>query len=263
MSYDDLRGRVGYSPTRCRLRRVIKALLFDFDGVVVDTEVPTYQSWRDIYAEHGVDLALSDWLPAVGSGSSTSGRRGSFDAVAHLERLIGATVDRADVIARRTRRKEELYVRAPLLPGVRERLMEAKRLGLRTAIVTRNRTDRVTAQCRRVGLHHEWGVLVCANEDPTGDKAELYRRALDLLDVRIEEALAFEDSPSGVRAAKRAGLVCVAVPNEITRAASFDEADLVLGSLAECSIAELVSTFSSAAMPTKRERPAWPASHKS
>ena len=242
---------------------MIKALLFDFDGVIVDTEVPTYQSWRDVYAEHGVDLALGDWLPAVGSGSSSSGSKGSFDAVAHLEALIGATVDRADVIARRKRRKTELYERAPLLPGVAERLLEAERLGLRTAIVTRNRTDRVTAQCRRVGLQHEWGALVCANEDPTGDKAELYRRAIDLLDVRIEEALAFEDSASGVHAAKRAGLACVAVPNEITRAASFDGADLVLGSLAECSIADLVSTFGSTARPTERGRPGSPASRKS
>jgi beta-phosphoglucomutase-like phosphatase (HAD superfamily) len=52
---------------------VIRALLFDFDGVVVDTEGPTYQAWRDTYAEYGVDLALEDWLPAVGSGSSVSG----------------------------------------------------------------------------------------------------------------------------------------------------------------------------------------------
>jgi beta-phosphoglucomutase-like phosphatase (HAD superfamily) len=70
---------------------VITALLCDFDGVIVDTEIPTFQSWRDTYAEYGVDLALDDCLPAVGSGSSTSV---VFDAVAHLERLIGTTVDR-------------------------------------------------------------------------------------------------------------------------------------------------------------------------
>ena len=77
---------------------MVAALLFDFDGVIVDTEVPTFQSWRDTYADYGVDLALEDWLPAVGSGSSVSG---AFDAVAHLERLIGTTVDREAVIAHR------------------------------------------------------------------------------------------------------------------------------------------------------------------
>ena len=209
---------------------MIAALLFDFDGVIVDTEVPTFQSWRDTYAEYGVDLSLDDWLPAVGSGSSVSG---AFDAVAHLERLTGKPVDREAVIARRSRRKAELYAGAPLLAGVRERLAEAHERGIPTAIVTRNRQNRVTAQCATVGLDHPWQALICADEDPTCDKADLYRRALAVLEVQASRALAFEDSPSGVRAANQAGVRCVAVPNDITRGASFDEADLVLSSLAD------------------------------
>src|SRR5207237_3807390 len=107
-------------------RAVIRALLFDFDGTVVDTEIATYQAWRDVYAEHGVDLSLEDYLPAVGTGSSVAG---AFDAVAHLERLIGSSVDREELVARRAQRKAELYERAPLLAGVRERLAEAQSLG--------------------------------------------------------------------------------------------------------------------------------------
>jgi HAD superfamily hydrolase (TIGR01509 family) len=206
---------------------MIQALLFDFDGVIVDTEIATCEAWREVYAEHGAELTLEDWLPAVGSGSSTSG---AFDAVSHLERLIGTPVEREAVIARRKRRKAELYERAPLLPGVRERLAEAQPLGVKTAIVTRNSDERVSAQCRLVGLDHQWDALVCANEEPTQDKAGLYRRALEVLEVPPSEAVAFEDSPAGLRAAKRSGVRCVAVPNEITRAAAFDEADLVLPS---------------------------------
>jgi HAD superfamily hydrolase (TIGR01509 family) len=216
---------------------VITALLFDFDGVVVDTEVATYQAWRDTYAEYGVDLALEDWLPAVGSGSSTEG---AFDAVAHLEGLIGRTVDREAVIAGRSRRKSELYAGAPLLPGVREVLGEAKGRGMQTAVVTRNREDRVAAQLRSVGLEHEWDALVCANENPLRDKAELYRLTLAKLGVGADEALAFEDSPAGVDAAKRAGVLCAAVPNEITRRADFAEADVVLPSLAAHSLDEIL-----------------------
>jgi len=221
-------------------RQVIAALLFDFDGVIVNTEVPTFQSWRDIYAEYGIDLALDDWLPAVGSGSSTSG---AFDAVAHLERLTGTPIDRDAVIARRTQRKAELYARAPLLPGVRERLAEALEHRLKTAIVTRNSEDRLRAQCEIVGLDHPWDALACANEEPTRDKAELYRHALGALEVDPQEAVAFEDSPSGVRAAKRAQVLCVAVPNEITRGAAFDEADVVVSSLAERSLDEILRSL--------------------
>jgi beta-phosphoglucomutase-like phosphatase (HAD superfamily) len=222
---------------------MIRALLFDFDGVVVDTEVATYQSWRDVYAEHGAELALEDWLPAVGSGSSTSG---AFDAVAHLERLIGAPVDRDEVVARRRRRKDELYERAPLLAGVADRLVEARGLGLKTAIVTRNREERVAAQCAVVGLDHAWDILVCANEDPTRDKADLYRLALAKLGAQRHEAVAFEDSPSGAEAAKRAGIRCVAVPNEITRGADFDDAVLVLPSLADAPLAQILERVAAA-----------------
>lgn len=216
---------------------MITALLFDFDGVIVDTEVPTFQSWRDTYAEYGVDLALDDWLPAVGTGSSVSG---AFDAVAHLESLIGYSLDREVVIAGRTQRKAELYERSPLLPGVHDRVAEARARDMKTAIVTRNREDRVRAMCERVGLDHTWHALICANEEPMRDKAELYGHALVALDVAKTQALAFEDSPSGVRSAKQAGVSCAAVPNEITRAAAFETADLVLSSLAAHSLDEIL-----------------------
>jgi HAD superfamily hydrolase (TIGR01509 family) len=216
---------------------MIKAFLFDFDGVIFDTEVPTFESWRQVYANYGVELALEDWLPAVGTGSSTGG---AFDAVAHLEWLLSQPVDRDAVIARRTKLKEELYAGAPLLPGVSELLERARERGIKTAVVTRNQNERVKRQCELHGLRHRWDVLVCANEHPMRDKAELYRQALDFLDVVAHEALAFEDSPSGVRAAKRAGVVCAAVPNEVTRGADFREADVVLDSLAELTLDDVL-----------------------
>jgi hypothetical protein len=104
---------------------------------------------------------------------------------------------------------------------------------LKTGIVTRNWDEWVERHCSRVRLRHTWDAVVCANAEPTTDKSALYLKALALLDVPASEALAFEDSPSGVRAAKKAGLRCVAIPNEITREAAFDDADLVLRSLAD------------------------------
>ena len=217
---------------------MIGPLLFDFDGVVVDTEVAHYDSWQEIYAAYGAELSLVDWLPAVGSGSSTSGR--PFDAVAHLERLIGRTVDREEVIERRRRRRDELNERAPLLPGVRERLFEAHELGLRTAIVTRNREENVAARCAALRLEHRWDAVVCANEDSLGDKADLYAFALATLAAKPADAIALEDSPSGLEAAKRAGLRCVVVRHEVTRCATFEGADLVLDSLADATLQEIL-----------------------
>jgi beta-phosphoglucomutase-like phosphatase (HAD superfamily) len=158
----------------------------------------------------------------------------------HLEELIGARVDRDSVVERRARRKVELCESARLLPGVSDRLVEARALALLTAIVTRNSDDWVARHCSRVGLAHPWDLVVCANDTPTMDKAELYQRALAGLGVAADEAIAIEDSPPGVEAAKSAGLYCVAVPNDVTRGASFAAADRVYESLEELSLADLV-----------------------
>lgn len=207
---------------------LIRALLFDFDGVVVDTEVAVYESWREVYNEHGVDLGLKDWIKAVGTGTSFSP---TFDAVTHLEALTGTTVDREAVVERRTRRKWELYEQAGLCPGVRQLLDDARAAGLRTGIVTNNDSDRVRLQLARVDLRHTWDVVVCADGEYSSGKSALYLRALELLAVAPEEAIAFEDSPYGARAAKEAGLFVVAVPNDVTRGAAFAAADVTRQSL--------------------------------
>jgi HAD superfamily hydrolase (TIGR01509 family) len=219
---------------------MIRVLLFDFDGLLVDTEPPGYESWREVYVEHGVDLSVEAYRPAVGTGSSISLVDGGFDAIAHLEGLIGRPVDRDEIVERRLRRKLELCESAPLLAGVHELLGRARELGLRTAIVTRNTEEWVARHSARLGLLHAWDAIVCANEEPTMDKTELYLRAIEQLGVSPGEAIAFEDSPSGVEAAARAGIFCVAVPNGITRGAPFDDADVVYGSLAEVPLGELV-----------------------
>ena len=127
---------------------------------------------------------------------------------------------------------------------------DATRLGLLTAIVTRNTDEWVAGHCGRVGLAHGWDAILCANEEPTMDKAGLYRRAVDVLGLSPAEAIAIEDSPAGVAAARDAGIFCVAVPNEITRAASFDGADLVLGSLAELRLESLLQSIRRSPRPS-------------
>lgn len=219
---------------------MIRALLFDFDGVVVDTEGPTFESWREVYKEHGVELALADWLPVVGSGAST-GAHAVFDAVAHLEALSGTTVDRESVIDRRSRLKADLCDRAELLPGVSDYLAEARRRGLKTAVVTRAHDSWVEHHVDRVALAHSWDAVVCGNGRGGTPKSAFYVEALQRLDVASREAIAFEDSPHGVRAAKDAGIRCVAVPNDITRGADFEAADFLLESLADVPPHELLA----------------------
>jgi HAD superfamily hydrolase (TIGR01509 family) len=213
----------------------LRALLFDFDGLIVDTETPSLSSWQELYREHGHELTLDRWAAAVGT-------IGGFDPVAHLEELAGP-IDRDEALPRRLARDLELCDVEELRPGVLDYLEEAERRGLTSAIVSsasRDWIDRHLARLERAGHFDE---IVTADGDTARAKPlpVLYLEALDRLGLERDEAVAFEDSPNGVRAAKAAGLVCVAVPNGVTATLGLDEADLVVPSLAELPFERLLA----------------------
>jgi HAD superfamily hydrolase (TIGR01509 family) len=213
----------------------VRALLFDFDGLIVDTESPHLASWRRLYAEHGHELTLERWSPAIGT-------LGGFDALAHLESLIGKPLER-DLVESSRRAHELTLVEAEgLRPGVAEYLADAERLEIRKAIVSSGSRSWIDRHLTRLERLYGWDAIVTADEDEQRAKPSptLYLEALEALSVPPGEAIAFEDSPNGVRAAKAAGVYCVAVPNAVTAALGLDEAELVLDSLASLPLPELL-----------------------
>jgi len=212
----------------------LRALLFDFDGLIVDTETPALASWRELYAEHGHELTLERWSAAVGTIDG-------FDPVAHLRELAGG-VDLDEALARRTARELELVEVEQLRPGVLEYLEEARRRGLAAAIVSSGSRPWIDRHLARLERAEHFEHIVTADGDAARAKPQpvLYLEALARLGVAADDAVAFEDSPNGVRAAKAAGLFCVAVPNSVTAALGLDEADVVVSSLAELPFARLL-----------------------
>jgi HAD superfamily hydrolase (TIGR01509 family) len=217
----------------------IRGLLFDFDGLLVDTEAGAYRSWCEIYEEHGQELLVSDWLANVGTLDER------FDPIQQLERLTGQTLDRDALLARYLERELELSNAEELREGVQDYLVDAERLGLEVAIVSSAGHTWVLSHVRRLGVEHVWHSITCANGDAGRAKPapDLYLEALEGLRLRPDEAIAFEDSLHGVQAAKAAGLFCVAVPNPVTANLALDEADLVLQSLADLPLDELLHTI--------------------
>ena len=213
-----------------------RGLLFDFDGLLVDTETPARLVWEELYREHGHELPQEKWATLVG----TIGAR--FDPLGHLQELVGEQLDEEAFDTRRREREYALTDREELRPGVEEYFAEAERLGLRTAVVSSSDTNWIERHLGRLGLLVGLVAIVAANGDAERAKPrpDLYLEALDQLGLRPSEAIAFEDSPTGVSAAKAAGLVCVAVPNPITATLALDDADLVLESLADVPLAELL-----------------------
>ena len=102
-----------------------EAIVFDFDGLLVDTETPAYDAWSAIYREHGVELALSVWTKCVGTSDNV------FDPVAHLAGLTGLTLDRARLMADKELRKANASNLLPLMPGAEALFAERMQIALR------------------------------------------------------------------------------------------------------------------------------------
>ena len=214
----------------------IRGLLFDFDGLLVDTESPARRSWEEIYLEHGHELPHDQWATRVGTLGAP------FDPVGHLGELLGSPLDREALLERRRARQRELISLERLRPGVEDYLDEAERRGLVTGIVSSSSRDWIEPLLNELERAHGWHTIVTAEGDESRAKPRptLYLEALYALGLAPEEAIAFEDSPNGVRAAKTAGIYCVAVPNPVTATLGFEHADLVLESFADFPLPELL-----------------------
>lgn len=215
---------------------MIRALVFDFDGLILETETPAYETWAEIYREHGHELPLDRWFDYIGREG------GFFDAADHLAALVGEGFDRDAARARRDARKTELIAALDVMVGVREYVVDAKRLRLRLAVASSSSRTWVLGHLERLGLGAEWDAVLTRDDVArTKPAPDLYRAAVDMLGVAPQEAVAFEDSRNGIAAAKEAGLVCVAVPNALTAGMDLSRADVKLNSLAETPLEELLA----------------------
>ena len=220
--------------------RLIRAIVFDFDGLILDTEEPVYRSWLEVYEAHGEDLPFERWVQIV--GSTTAG----FHPQHHLEERLGRSLPK-EVLDRRIGRRTEMILANTVLPGVVQRIDEAKAMGLKLGVASSSTVDWVRGHLVRLGIFDRFDCLRCrddvANAKPEPD---LYIAVLECLGVPASEAIAIEDSPNGVLAAKRAGMRCVAIPNSITARLDLSQADVLLGSLAEVTLPELLRKLSPA-----------------
>jgi HAD superfamily hydrolase (TIGR01509 family) len=227
----------------------IRGLLFDFDGLLIDTESPSRLAFEELYREHGHELPRDQWATLIGTLGA------EFEPYTHLEELVGSPLDREALDARRRARENELCELEELRPGIEEYREQAERLGLATAIVSSSSRRWIERHLGRLGRTNGWDAIVSADGDPERAKPRpiLYLEALAALKLTPHEAIAFEDSPNGVRAAKAAGLACVAIPNPATSALALDEADIVLESLADVPLPELLERLQQS--PSEEEVP--------
>jgi HAD superfamily hydrolase (TIGR01509 family) len=201
----------------------MRALIFDFDGLLVDTEASAFRAWRQVLAEYGADLPLPVWQAVIGGQSSVAA------VLSHLEHAVG-TVDREAVVTRWRDTNRAFADRMPLRDGVGEFLSAARADGLRLAVASGATRDWVSEHLERVGVSGLFAVVSALDGHRPKPAPDVYLAALDALGVPASDTVAFEDSPTGVAAAVAAGLRCIAVPNEVTSGLSFPDAERVLPS---------------------------------
>lgn len=215
---------------------MIRAVIFDFDGLILDTEAPEFQAWQEIYQAHGCELLLEVW--ATGLGTSAD----AFDPCAHLEAQLGKLIDREVIQHQRRQRYRELLGVQSVLPGVRDYITEAKRLGLYLGVASSSSREWVVGHLTALGLSSYFDCIKCRDDVPrVKPDPALYRAVVETFALQPQEAVALEDSPNGITAAKHAGLYCVAVPNPLTRQLSLAHADLLIDSLADLPLERLLA----------------------
>jgi HAD superfamily hydrolase (TIGR01509 family) len=211
------------------------ALIFDFDGLILDTETPILEAWQAAYREHGCELQMDQWQHALGTANG-------FDPFGDLCQRTGRALVREELLARITERNWAHCERQPLLPGVVDMLDQAGHLGLHTAVASSSSVAWLERWLGKHAIRDRFETL-CGRDDVAHVKPapDLFLLAASRLDVEPARCVVLEDSPNGMRAARAAGMRCVAVPNALTRQLALPDPDLVLSSLAERPLPEILA----------------------
>ncbi len=193
-----------------------RGIIFDFDGVIVDTEWAIYQSWVHLYAREGQEISIETYSPCLGAGYS------HWNPADYLEKLTGRNYDwEVETSARQAMLEADLE-RSGLMLGVRE-LMDfchAHDIGMTVASSSSRRW--VSGWLTKLGIENEFMGVFCRTDGyPVKPDPSLFLAAQKCLGLPARSCLIIEDSENGVLSAHRAGIPCAAVPNRMTMNADF------------------------------------------
>jgi HAD superfamily hydrolase (TIGR01509 family) len=216
----------------------VRAVVFDFDGLLMDTESTSFLSWQYEWSQWGLTLESADFFVNHG-GDVTE------DRYAMLAAAVGPRFDRTLSHGRRVAYREKLHEELDLADGLRGWLEEAASLGLRLAVASSSPLDWLTTHLRRAGVLDMFEVLAGGDEVGQHKPApDVYQLALDRLSLSCAAAVAVEDTAHGVAAAHAAGMRCIAIPNPFVSPERVRHADLVLSSASQLRLVDALSQLS-------------------
>lgn len=216
---------------------MLKALVFDFDGVIVDTEVEWYYIYRDwLKKNYLYDLQIKDYLVCVGANSES--------LFSFIEQELGANVPIREFEKTAMEEFIKRTNKLPAMDGVEKLLKEAKEKGIKIAIATSATRKKPYTHLKRLHLIEYFDALSTAelseNIKPAPD---IFLKAAELLKCKPEECLAIEDSLNGLIAAQRANMPCLIVPNRITENSKFEGYYQKVSSLKDINLQGIIDDF--------------------
>lgn len=212
---------------------MIKAVIFDFDGLILDTETAWFDAYKETLISYKFDLPLEEFVKTVGSDGSPF--------YEYLKDQIGQDCNIKEISAK-AKSIHHVKMRSPQArEGVKDYLEEARKLGYKIALASSSSKEWVTDFLTRLELLHYFDIIITRDDVNNVKPApDLYLKAIEVLKIDTKEAVAFEDSLNGLNAALTAGLRCVIVPNPVTKALPFENHHLRLKSMSEKSLTEVI-----------------------
>ncbi len=216
---------------------MLKAVILDFDGLIIDTELVWYEIFKEWFMDNlEYELSVEEFLVCVGANSEVLFKS--------TEEKINKKIDRSKFAEDTQLMFIEKTKSLPCKEGVERLIKDTKKNGLKLALATSSGLEKPTYHLKRLGIYDYFDHLI------TGDCVErikpapdLFIKALEKLDVAKEEAIIFEDSLNGLRAGIEAGVRVIVVPNEITKFSNFNDYYMKVDSLAHIDVEELIEKY--------------------
>jgi HAD superfamily hydrolase (TIGR01509 family) len=216
----------------------IKGIIFDFDGLICDTETPEVRAWEALFSEFGLTFPFDRYQETIGAIHNDD------SPFVFLEEMLDHPVDRCEVKEGFLHYRNKLIAAEPMRPGIFGYLNESRKEGLHIGLASSSPRSWIDHHLSRFRLLDFFSCIkTCNDVSNTKPDPELYIKSLECMQLQGHEVIALEDSPNGVSAAKKAGIYVAVFPNEVTRIFKFINADLVINNLEEMPLKEMLGYF--------------------